>query len=93
MDKMLPLVPESREEISVEWLQEALKQYPFDILGFSWGVGGVGGGIGVMSEMERITLKVLQDGELRELNLVIKTPPNSNPGLRSFVLNEGNDRN
>jgi hypothetical protein len=90
---MLPhhqVVPQSREDITLPWLQEALKQYPFDILSLEWS-GGVGGGIGVMSALERLTLKVLQDGEHQaEINLIVKTPPSgANPGLRNFVLNEG----
>lgn len=85
---MLPKVPQSREEVTLSWLQEALKQYPFDILDFSW-KGSVGGGINCLSSLERLSLTVIQDGEIHSLSLILKSPPNGNQDLRNFVLAEG----
>lgn len=87
---MIP-VPTSREQLTLEWLQEALKQQDFDIVSFSWDNEGlVGGGIGALSSLERIKVQVLKRGRnAEELSLIIKTPPYSNEGLKQFVLSEG----
>lgn len=88
----LPKVPQSRAEINLAWMQEALKQAPFQILDMAWANGSVGDGIGVMSSLERVTLTILPDdgGEAKKISVIVKTPPSGNPDLRKFVLSEGN---
>lgn len=85
---MFPPVP-SREEVTLPWLQEALKAQPFTVLDFRW-EGPVGGGVGALSSLQRLSLQVVQKDRVSSLSLVFKTPPSGdNPGLRDFVLNEG----
>jgi len=81
-------IPQLKEELTLPWIQEALKEYPFEIMEMEWVCGEVGGGVGVLSSLDRVKLTVFEDEEVRSLSLIVKTPPPTME-IRNFALSEG----
>jgi hypothetical protein len=87
-------VPETREDITLEWLNWVFQsQYNLNVICFEWS-DPVGVGLGQLSSLERLTIFYTQESELNEevthgeLNIIIKTVP-LNEDIRKFTVMEG----
>jgi len=86
----MKLIPETREDVTIEWLsKKVFQEEQYEIQQVEW-KGSVGKGLGMLSSMERLTITYRLPGTSSEqsLNLIMKTLPKE-MGTRQFMLKEG----
>jgi hypothetical protein len=82
-------VPNSKEEITLEWLNEilSLSLKGIKVLAFHWD-GPANNGFGCLSSLERLNLQVVHSsGQTSNLSIILKSLP-TDPAMRKYVIED-----
>lgn len=81
----LDSLPTCRDEVTVPWLNNIFNKFGHQIVSLEW-VGNASNGVGLMSQLERIALK-LDSGQ--ELKVILKLLPGAGNPWREVTLSHG----